>query len=119
MTIIYRLAENQYRPVAGVGNRSGPPPGRCNRYVRWQLWLWQPRRQPRRSPSSFIVSQDPVKLGLVTSVARPGGNATGINFFTGELLAKRLELLREIVPRAARIAVFINPATTTTEATLR
>jgi putative ABC transport system substrate-binding protein len=70
-------------------------------------------------PISFIVSQDPVKLGLVASVARPGGNVTGINFFTGELLAKRLELLRQMVPGAARVAVLVNPATTTRETTLR
>ena len=70
-------------------------------------------------PISFIVSQDPVKLGLVASVARPGGNVTGINFFTGELLAKRLELLRQIVPSAVRVAVLVNPATTTRETTLR
>jgi putative ABC transport system substrate-binding protein len=70
-------------------------------------------------PISFIVSQDPVTLGLVASLSRPGGNVTGINFVSGELLAKRLELLRELVPQAVRIAVLINPSTTTNEATLR
>ena len=71
-------------------------------------------------PIVFSVNEDPVRLGLVTSFARPSGNATGINFFTTELAAKRLELLRELVPGATRITVLVNPANTmTTEAALR
>ncbi len=60
-------------------------------------------------PIVFLVSQDPVRLGLVNSLARPGGNATGINFFVGELMGKQLSLLRELVPGAIRVAVLINP----------
>jgi len=60
-------------------------------------------------PIVFLVAEDPVRLGLVASLARPAGNATGINFFVGELVAKQLGLLRELVPSALRIAVLINP----------
>jgi putative tryptophan/tyrosine transport system substrate-binding protein len=71
-------------------------------------------------PIVFGVGEDPVKFGLVASLARPGGNATGINFFITEVMAKRLGLLHELVPKAVRIAVLVNPANAPiTEATLR
>jgi ABC-type uncharacterized transport system substrate-binding protein len=71
-------------------------------------------------PIVFGVPDDPVRLGLVTSLARPDGNLTGINFFTTELAGKRLELLRQLVPEAVRVAVLVNPANAAiTEATLR
>jgi ABC-type uncharacterized transport system substrate-binding protein len=70
-------------------------------------------------PIVFGISEDPVKLGLVASLAQPGGNLTGINFFVAELVAKRLGLLRELIPAAGRVAVLVNPANVqTTPATL-
>ena len=65
-------------------------------------------------PIVFVVGSDPVKAGLVASLARPGGNATGINFFTAEVVAKRLGLLRDLLPAAARVAVLVNPTNATT-----
>jgi putative tryptophan/tyrosine transport system substrate-binding protein len=70
-------------------------------------------------PIVFSTGQDPVELGLVASLARPGGNATGINNFMQEVAAKRLRLLRDLVPKAVRIAVLVNPANAASEASRR
>jgi putative ABC transport system substrate-binding protein len=70
-------------------------------------------------PIVFGVGDDPVKLGLVASLARPGGNATGINFFTVELGAKLLGLVRELLPNAARVGLLVNPRNPGNEATVR
>jgi putative tryptophan/tyrosine transport system substrate-binding protein len=70
-------------------------------------------------PIIFGVGQDPVKIGLVASLARPGGNVTGINFFVQDVVAKRMGFLHQLVPKAVRVAVLVNPADdTNTETTL-
>src|SRR5262245_51134836 len=71
-------------------------------------------------PIVFVAAEDPVKLGLVASLARPGGNLTGVNFLSGEVVAKRLEFLRDLVPAATRVAVLVNPTNAAdTETTVR
>jgi ABC-type uncharacterized transport system substrate-binding protein len=70
-------------------------------------------------PIVFTVGEDPVRLGLVASLAQPGGNVTGVNTFATEVAAKRLELLREMVPAATRIAVLVSPNAVTSEPTVR
>src|SRR5262249_30792045 len=70
-------------------------------------------------PIVFLIGEDPVRLGLVASLARPGGNLTGLNLFSGELTAKRLEILRELLPEANRVAVLVNPTGPNAETTVR
>jgi putative ABC transport system substrate-binding protein len=119
VTIVYRWAEGQFdrlaalaaelararvAVVAAIGNAAATTAAAATTTI----------------PIVFLATEDPVKLGLVASLARPSGNATGINLYTGELTAKRLELLRELVPAATRVAVLVNPANVaTTETTLR
>jgi putative ABC transport system substrate-binding protein len=76
-------------------------------------------RKEGKIPIVFGVGDDPVKLGLVAGLARPGGNATGFNNFFSEVVAKRLALLHKLLPRAVRVAVLVNPAAPGAETTLR
>jgi ABC-type uncharacterized transport system substrate-binding protein len=120
VTIVYRWAENQNdrlpvlaaelvrRQVAVIATAGGPPSALAAKAATTTI------------PIVVAVPDDPVRLGLVASLARPGGNLTGVNFFTTELVAKRLELLRELVPKATRVTVLVNPANTANaEPTLR
>jgi putative tryptophan/tyrosine transport system substrate-binding protein len=120
VTIVYRWAEGRYdrlpelaadlvrRRVAVIAALGGVPSAMAAKAATTTI------------PVVFLVSEDPVSLGLVASLARPGGNLTGVNFFNAELTAKRLELLRELVPAATRVAVLVNPANAeTTESVLR
>jgi len=110
VAIEYRLTEGRFdrfpEQVADLVHRQVSviaSPG-----ARWRRWRLKP--QPGRS-RSFSASP---KIGLVASLAPPGGNATGINFFTAEVVAKRLGLLRDLLPAAARVAVLVNPTNATT-----
>ena len=120
VTVLYRYAESQIdrlpaladeltrRPVAVIVASGGPNV------------ISAAKKATATIPIVFLTGEDPARLGLVASLARPGGNLTGINFFNRELVGKQLGFLRELVLSANRIAVLVNPASTVvTETTLR
>ena len=117
MAIEYHWAEGQYnrlpelRPIwSGEGWRDRNS-GHRRRRTRGQSG-------DCGDPTRVCVGGDPVELGLVASLARPGGNATGVNFFSTELVAKRMGLMRQLVPAAARVAVLVNPTNSANETTV-
>src|SRR5262245_23674060 len=117
VTIIYRFAEDQY---ARLPELAAELVRRRVTVIAASATTAAPAAKAATTtiPIAFIAAQDPVRLGLVASLARPGGNLTGINFFTGELAAKRLDLLHELLPRAVRVAVLVNPTDATNTASI-
>ena len=118
VTIIYHWAENQFdrlpelaadlvrRRVAVIAAIAPPA-------------VLAAKSATTTIPIVFLSSEDPVRLGFVASLARPGGNLTGVNFFSGEVAAKLLEFLRELVPAATRVAVLVNPTGPIASTTLK
>jgi putative ABC transport system substrate-binding protein len=115
VAIAFRWAEGQYgrlpalaadlarRQVAAIFATGGNPPA------------FAAKAATATIPIVFLVGSDPVKFGLVGSLNRPGGNITGVTLFTSLLVAKRLELLHELVPTATKIAILVNPNNSNTE----
>ena len=118
VTLLYRSAEGHLdrlpvlaaelarRPLAALATFGNAP-------------AFAAKAATTKVPIIFAVSEDPVRSGLVASLARPGGNLTGVSFLTAELASKRLELLRELVPGAVKVAVLVDPAIPPTATTLR
>lgn len=108
LAILYHFAENQADRLAGLAanlvQRNATLIATAGPSAAFAI-----KAATTTIPALFITAQDPVSLGLVASLARPSGNLAGINIFHGELTAKRLALLHELVPGAARVAVLVNP----------
>jgi putative ABC transport system substrate-binding protein len=119
VAIVYRWAENQLDRLPALAAELVRQPVAVIVASGGAHVALAAKAATRTIPIVFTASEDPVKLGLVTSLAQPGGNLTGINFLVGELSAKRLELLRSLVPAATRVVGLVNPANATnTETTL-
>ena len=119
VAIEYRWAENQYDRLPTLANELVRRRVPVIVGVGALASVFAAKAATTTIPIVFVAPDDPVKLGLVASLARPDGNLTGVNFFSGELTAKRLEVLRELVPGVARVAILVNPANLTVDSTLR
>jgi len=119
VSILYQFAENEIDRLAALADDL------TRRRVAVIAAIAQPAAFAAKAatttiPIVFVAAEDPVRLGLVASLARPGGNLTGINIFQSEVVTKRLELLRELAPAATRVAVLVDPANkATTQTTLQ
>ena len=118
VTIVYRWSEGQNDRLPAMASEL------ANRRVAVIAALGEAATYAAKAATStipivFNVDDDPVKLGLVTNMARPDGNLTGTNFFVAELTSKRLELLRQLVPTVSRLAVLVNPAYPVSKSTVR
>jgi ABC-type uncharacterized transport system substrate-binding protein len=117
VVIEFRWAENQFDRLPGlVSDLIGLPVAVI---VGNTLSALRAKAATTRIPIVFTTGSDPVRDGLVTSLSRPGGNVTGVVFISGVLGSKRLDLLRQFVPKAATIGVFVHPNTPETEAERR
>ena len=118
VTIVYRWSEGQNDRLPAMASEL------ANRRVAVIAALGEAATYAAKAATStipivFNVDDDPVKLGLVTNMARPDGNLTGTNFFVAELTSKRLGLLRQLVPTVSRLAVLVNPAYPVSKSTVR
>ena len=109
VAIEYRWAAGDLRPITSTGNRSGSPSGGRDHCHPERSAATRCQAATATIPIVFSIGGDPVKLGLVSSLNRPGGNVTGTSFLYNTLAPKRLELLHELVPNAAVIGLLVNP----------
>jgi putative ABC transport system substrate-binding protein len=117
VSILYHFAENEIDRLPALADDL------VRRRVAVIVTIAQPAAFAAKAatatiPIVFVAAEDPVRLGLVSSLARPGGNLTGTNIFQSEVVAKRLQLLRELVPAATRVAVLVDPANKATTETV-